>query len=80
MLDYYDAVLGLIPIALFGVTGVLFVGGLGLSTAVPLAAIVSVGLIGHALFVNAPVDEVRAEARARIEKTETDAASFEPAD
>jgi len=56
MAGYYDLVLGLIPLALIGITGVLTVGGLGLTTAVPLGSVVAVGLIGHALFVRAPVD------------------------
>jgi len=57
MTAYYDLVLGLIPVALFGITGALTVAGLGLTTAVPLAASVSVALIGHAMFVNAPTDD-----------------------
>ncbi|WP_458206604.1 hypothetical protein [Haladaptatus sp. NG-SE-30] len=57
MTGYYDLILGLIPIALVGVTGVLSAVGLALTTAVPLGASVSVLLIGHALFVNGPVDE-----------------------
>ncbi|WP_135819619.1 hypothetical protein [Halostella litorea] len=57
MTGYYDLVLGLIPLALLGLTGALTVAGLGLTTAVPVAATVSVGLIGHAMFVNAPTDE-----------------------
>lgn len=56
MTGYYDIVLGLIPVALLGITAALTVVGLSLTTAVPLAATVSVGLIGHAMFVNAPVD------------------------
>lgn len=56
MTDYYDAVLGLIPLAMLAVTGVLTLAGVELSTAVPVGAAVSVGLIGHAMFVRAPVD------------------------
>ena len=55
-MNYYDLILGLIPIALLGLTGVLTVGGFTLTTAVPIAAAASAGLIGHAMFVNAPVD------------------------
>lgn len=56
MTGYYDAVLGLIPLALIGVTGILVLAGMEVTTAVPLAATVSVALIGHAMFVRAPVD------------------------
>jgi len=57
MTGYYDIVLGLIPLALAGITAVLTgVASLELTTAIPLASIVAVGLIGHAMFVRAPVD------------------------
>ena len=58
MTGYYDYVLGAIPLALFGISGSLTFAGLSLTTAVPLAACVAVLLIGHALFVNAPVQSV----------------------
>ena len=58
MTGYYDLVLGLIPVALLGLTAALTAAGLGLTTAVPIAASVPVALIGHAMFVNAPVDDV----------------------
>lgn len=54
MTSYYDIVLGLIPLALFGIAGTLLLLGVQLTVAVPAAALVSVGLIGHALFVNGP--------------------------
>lgn len=56
MTGYYDVVLGLIPLALAGITGVLVFAGFALTTAIPLASIVAVGLIGHAMFVRTPVD------------------------
>lgn len=56
MTGYYDVVLGLIPLALLGITGALTVAGFSLTAAVPVAATVSVGLIGHAMFVRSPVD------------------------
>lgn len=56
MTSYYDIVLGLIPLALAGITGVLVAVGFELTTAIPLASVVAVGLIGHAMFVRAPVD------------------------
>jgi hypothetical protein len=56
MTGYYDVILGLIPLAMGGVTAALLYAGLGLTTALPLASLVAMGLIGHAMFVNAPVD------------------------
>jgi hypothetical protein len=72
MTGYYDLVLGAIPVSLIGVSGALSVAGLALTVAVPLAAVVSVGLIGHAMFVNGPVD-------ARVDPPDraTDGDSFE---
>jgi hypothetical protein len=54
MTSYYDVILGLIPLTLFGIGGTLTLLGVQLTVAVPAAALVSVGLIGHALFVNGP--------------------------
>lgn len=58
MTGYYDYVLGLIPLALFGLSAALGVAGLSLTTAVPVGAGVALLLVGHALFVNGPVDDV----------------------
>ncbi len=57
MPEYYDYVLGLIPLALVGVSGALSLGGLGRTPAVSAGGLLAVGLVGHALFVNAPTDE-----------------------
>lgn len=56
MTGYYDVVLGLIPLALAGITAVLVGLGLPLTQAVPVGGLVSISLMGHALFVRAPVD------------------------
>ncbi|ELZ27429.1 hypothetical protein C475_05905 [Halosimplex carlsbadense 2-9-1] len=56
MTRYYDLVLGLIPLALGGIAALLSVLGFALTTAIPIASVVAVGLIGHAMFVNGPVD------------------------
>jgi len=56
MTGYYDIVLGLIPLAMGGITGALLIAGFSLTLAIPLASVVAVGLIGHAMFVPAPVD------------------------
>ncbi|WP_018258205.1 hypothetical protein [Halomicrobium katesii] len=62
MTGYYDLVLGLIPVALAGISGTLVIGGIPLTTAIPMASVVAVGLIGHAMFVRAPVDSPPATA------------------
>jgi len=58
MASYYDVVLGLIPLALLVVAGLATVAGLDLTTAIPLGAGVSIAVMGHAMFVNGPVDDV----------------------
>ncbi|GCF12909.1 hypothetical protein Harman_08440 [Haloarcula mannanilytica] len=62
MTGYYDIILGLIPLAMAGISATLYVAGIGLTTAIPMASVVTVGLIGHAMFVRAPVDPVSNEA------------------
>jgi len=54
MTGYYDIVLGLIPVALLGITAALTFVGLSMTTAVPIGAVVAMIIIGHAMFVNAP--------------------------
>ncbi|QDX41091.1 hypothetical protein [Salarchaeum sp. JOR-1] len=56
MSEYYDVILGIIPLAFFGITGGLFATGFSTTTAVLAAGLVGVSLVGHALFVNGPVD------------------------
>ncbi|MFO7926592.1 MAG: hypothetical protein ACQET5_12225 [Halobacteriota archaeon] len=54
MTDYYDIVLGLIPVSLAGLTALLVSAGMSLSVSIPLASTVTLGLIGHAMFINGP--------------------------
>ena len=56
---YYDLVLGLIPLVMAGVTAALVLAGVTLTTAIPIGGLVALGLIGHAMFVRAPVDPER---------------------
>ena len=65
MRGYYDYELGDIPPVLVGITTLLSIVGLQLTQAVPLGAGASVLLIGHALFVNAPVDAPAAAAKTK---------------
>lgn len=58
MASYYDFVLAFIPLSLLGVSGLLTVGGLDMTVAVPIGAAVAAGFIGHAMFVRAPTDDV----------------------
>jgi len=61
MAQYYDYVLGLIPVVLVGLTAILSAAGLGLTTAIPASAGVAALIIGHALFVSMP-DQPTADA------------------
>lgn len=61
MTGYYDLILGLIPVAFFGTTGALFVAGISLMSALPVAGLIAVLLVGHALFINGPVDAATAQ-------------------
>lgn len=56
MTGYYDIILGLIPFTLVGISGILHLAGVQTTVAVPVAATVAVALIGHAMFINGPVD------------------------
>lgn len=55
MTGYYDLVLGLIPLTLLGLSGSLSLAGVTTTSAVTVAAGVGLLIVGHALFVNAPV-------------------------
>ncbi|WP_119813847.1 hypothetical protein [Halalkaliarchaeum desulfuricum] len=57
MTGYYDHVLGLIPVSLIGITGILSAYGLPLSAAVFVGALPSLAFMLHALFVAAPTTE-----------------------
>lgn len=54
MAQYYDYVLGVIPLLLVGLTGILSIAGLAFTAALPVGAGVAALVIGHALFVNIP--------------------------
>lgn len=56
MTGYYDLVLGLIPVSLITISAAFVVAGFTLTFAVAAASIVGVALVGHAMFVNGPVD------------------------
>jgi len=54
MAEYYDFVLGLIPLTMGGTAALLGLLGVGFSLAVPAGAFVALPLLGHAMFVRAP--------------------------
>ncbi|RQG96252.1 hypothetical protein [Natrarchaeobius oligotrophus] len=56
MTGYYDIVLGLIPVALLGITAALILVGLSLTAAVPIGAFAAMVIIGHAMFVRTPAE------------------------
>lgn len=57
MTSYYDHILGLIPVAFTAVAATLYFTGIQSALAIPAAGGVAVALVGHALFVNGPVDD-----------------------
>ena len=54
MINYYDLVLGLIPLVFAGIASVLAVAGLTASMAAAGGALAVLPLVGHAMFVRAP--------------------------
>jgi hypothetical protein len=54
MVQYYDYVLGTIPLVLVGITALLTAVGFDLTASIPVGAGVAALIIGHALFVNMP--------------------------
>jgi hypothetical protein len=71
MTDYYDIILGLIPLTVGGVTAVLAAVGLSVSLAVSVGSLLSVGLIGHAMFVRAPVGEAPSRSGGDVPPSDT---------
>jgi hypothetical protein len=56
-MNYYDIVLGLIPLALSSIASVLILWGVTPTTAVALGSASAAGLVGHAMFIRTPTDE-----------------------
>lgn len=56
MTGYYDVVLGLIPVSFLAIAAALLAFGLDATVAVSAASVVGVALVGHAMFVNGPVE------------------------
>lgn len=56
MTTYYDYVLGFIPLVLVGFGAGLPAFGIPVEIAVAVGGLLALSLMGHALFINAPVD------------------------
>jgi len=54
MVEYYDYVLGLIPLTAVTVAGLLTLAGISSSLALPVGVGLTLPLVGHALFVRTP--------------------------
>ena len=78
MTGYYDYVLALIPGVLVGVTVMLTLFGTPLRTALFAGSGASLLVVGHALFVRAPVADPGAVPDARSQPTAEGAARSEP--
>lgn len=61
MADYYDIVLGAIPLTVAGIAGSLLAVGMAAALAVALASTVAAGIVGHAMFVRTPGRDTVAE-------------------
>ena len=55
-MEYYDMVLGLIPVVFGGVTGGLLVVGFGPIVAIPFGGFGAIALMGHGMFIHGPTD------------------------
>lgn len=56
MASYYDYILGLIPLAMGGVSAALAIAGFSLTTAIVAGSLIAIGLIGHGMFFRTPMD------------------------
>jgi hypothetical protein len=80
MLDYYDMVLGLIPLSVAGIAGTLLGFGAGLPLAVSVGALFAAGVIGHAMFVRAPVGGSAGSDGSTARGSETASDRYNPAE
>ncbi|WP_336037411.1 hypothetical protein [Halobacterium yunchengense] len=54
MTGYYDVLLAVLPVALFGLSGGLYAAGVDLTAALTPGGLVATALTAHGLFVNDP--------------------------
>lgn len=60
MANYYDLILGIIPVTLLGTSTGLHAAGVSITTAVAIGGFTAAILVGHALFINGPTDTTTA--------------------
>lgn len=53
-MNYYDLVLGLIPVSVLGIGGSLFAAGVALPVSIAIGSVVAISLMAHGMFVRAP--------------------------
>lgn len=76
MVEYYDIILGLIPVSLGGLTALFVTAGMSLVFSITIASIVTIGLMGHAMFINGPGrSAVEADHEQSAEKPPNDGSS-----
>jgi hypothetical protein len=73
-MDYYDLILGLIPLTMGGIAAALVVAGLNVTMAVPVGAVLATPLLGHAMFVRAPVPTPKPRETAATDHTQYNSA------
>jgi hypothetical protein len=55
-MEYYDVILGLIPVVFGGVAGGFLAIGFGLMVAIPFGGLGAIALMDHAMFVHGSTD------------------------
>jgi hypothetical protein len=79
MADYYDLVLGAIPLTVASIAGSLLVVGVAAALAVAVASTAAAGLVGHAMFVRTP-GSAAVEQSTPAPAAHTEGPAFEAAD
>lgn len=72
-MNYYDAVLLLVPLSFLSASGTAFALGVSVEAAVMIGGVFSVAIIGHSMFANPPVDVLQPETQTNSTSLNTDA-------
>lgn len=70
MVDYYDIILGTIPVALLGIPTTLYATGVNHITAITTGGVIAASIMAHALFINTPTT-TRSKTTEHNTRTET---------
>lgn len=54
--NYYDLILALVPLSFLTIGGAGALAGMDITTAVPIAGVIAMAIIGHAMFIRAPTN------------------------